>query len=161
MVAIHQGRRHQGGVNPSLRPSTMLRGTMLRTAPKLAPHVGVGSWSCENDFRQGCGATLMQRSVLGHIINSPEPRIRFFCGAQVILFRVFTQPGSPPEVAVYTLVSAIASSSGHNTEYAYRRLVPIPDLSRCSKLSERYSITSSARPSSFGGMSILSALAGP
>ena len=45
-------------------------------------------------FRQGSGPTLMQVCALGHILNSPERRVRFFCYAQVILFRVFTQPGS-------------------------------------------------------------------
>jgi hypothetical protein len=42
---------------------------------------------------------------------------------------------------------------------AIRRGVPIPDLSRCSKLSKLYSITSSARANSVGGTSRPSALA--
>ena len=38
-------------------------------------------------FRQGSGPTLMQVCALGHILNSPERRVRFFCYARVILFR--------------------------------------------------------------------------
>ena len=46
------------------------------------------------------------------------------------------------------------ASCGHNPAKAYRRLVPLPDLSRCSNVYDQtcgYSITSSARASSIGG----------
>src|SRR6516225_935695 len=75
-----------------------------------------GSRPCENVFRQGSGATLMQICALGHILDSPEQRVRFFCYARVILFRVFTQSGSQPELTSDGLMSALASC-GHNAPW--------------------------------------------
>src|SRR6516164_3837894 len=84
-----------------------------------------GSRPCENVFRRGSGATLMQIYALGHILDSPKQRVRFFYYARVILFRVFTQSGSPPEVAVWALMSA-STSCGH---WASRTGAPCTSLS--------------------------------
>jgi hypothetical protein len=40
----------------------------------------------------GVEVTPIGVSALRHMLNSAELRVRFFCCAQVILFRVFTQP---------------------------------------------------------------------
>src|SRR6516162_7837592 len=76
-------------------------------------YVGSGSRPCENVFRQGSGATLMQICALGHILDSPEQRVRFFCYARVILFRVFTQSGSQPELTSDGLMSATTGCGHH------------------------------------------------
>src|SRR6516162_5589816 len=52
----------------------------------------------------------------------------------VIPLRVFTQPGSQPEVAHFGLMSA-HTSCGLHAANAYRRLVPLPDSCTAAKQS--------------------------
>jgi hypothetical protein len=68
----------------------------------------------------------MQICALGHILDSPEQRIRFFCYARVILFRVFTQSGSQPEAAASSRMSATASSGHGPTPRCWRQHQAIP-----------------------------------
>ena len=56
-------------------------------------------------------------------------------------------------------VTAAFVSSGHPCRIGFDCFVPIPDLSRCSKLRRAYSMTSSAVASSVGGTVRPSALA--
>ena len=68
--------------------------------------------------------------------------------------------GSKPELPSNGLMSALASC-GHSGGNAYRRFVPLGDLSRCNNVRGNcgYSITSSARPSREIGKVMPSALA--
>src|SRR6516225_1588497 len=67
--------------------------------------------TCESDFTTGY-------AVL-------QPGSRLHCTSKV-------SSGSPPEVAVWALMSALADS-GRATGSAWVRVVPGPDVSRCSK----------------------------
>jgi hypothetical protein len=67
--------------------------------------------------------------------------------------------GSKAESLRNGRMSAFASSSGHTSARAFSSFVPIAVVSRCSKESQTYSMTSSARASSVSGTVRPSALA--
>ena len=77
------------------------------------------------------------------------------CG---ISARLTAALGHNEKFRLFGLMSASAGSSGHNAENAYRRLVPLPDLSRCSKnllmmLQHRLSLWAGLAATSFGASS--------